>query len=310
MARGTAEVKDNNMGLLHSHFGEFLSLITAISWAFAVILFKKSGESVHPLALNLFKCVLAAALFIPTMYIVGDSLFRPATGEEYLILLASGILGIGIADTLFFMSLNALGAGLSAIVDCLYSPFIITLSFLWLGESMTTIQLGGVILILSAVFAVTRDGRAQTGERRRILLGVVWGVLSMAATAVGIVMVKPVLERSPLLWVTQIRLFGGIAVLILAILLHPVRKKIMHSLLSARHWGYTLSGSFIGTYVAMLLWLAGMKYTQASTAAALNQTSNIFIFVLAAFFLHERMTWLRIAALIVGISGVMLVTFG
>jgi drug/metabolite transporter (DMT)-like permease len=298
------------MGLLQSHFGEFLALTTAICWAFAVILFKKSGEMVHPLALNLYKCTLAAILFIPTIYLLGDSLFWPASTEDYLILLFSGILGIGIADTLFFMSLNALGAGLSAIVDCLYSPFIISLSFFWLGESLTEVQLIGATMILSAVFAVTREGRTHPEDRRRVWRGVLWGALSMAATAVGIVLAKPILDRSPLLWVTQIRLFGGMAVLALVIACHPSRRRIMRSLFSTQRWGYTLSGSFIGTYIAMLLWLGGMKYTQASTAAALNQTSNIFIFILAALFLRERMTLLRIIALLIGVGGAMLVTFG
>ncbi|MFC1476118.1 DMT family transporter [Candidatus Zixiibacteriota bacterium] len=298
------------MELIEAHLGEALALTTAVIWAFAVILFKKSGETVHPLGLNLFKSILAAILFIPTIYIVGDTLFRPAPAEEYILLLVSGVLGIGIADTLFFMSLNALGAGLSAIVDCLYSPFIIGLSFLWLGESLNTVQLIGVMMILSAVLSVTREGRANQADRRKLLLGILWGALAMASMAVGIVMIKPLLDRSPLLWVTEIRLIGGIIVIALVILIHPARRKILGSMLSTQRWGYTLSGSFIGTYLAMIVWLAGMKFTQASTAAALNQTSNIFIFIFAALLLRERITPLRIAGIILAATGAMLVTFG
>ncbi len=298
------------MDIIKANLGEAMALFAAISWAFAVILFKKSGEKVHPLGLNLFKSTLAAILFIPTMYIVGDSLFRPAPMEEYILLLVSGVLGIGIADTLFFMSLNALGAGLSAIVESLYSPFIIGLSILWLGESLNTLQLIGVMMILSAVLSVTREGRANQADRRKLLLGILWGALAMASMAVGIVMIKPLLDRSPLLWVTEIRLIGGIIVIALVTLIHPSRRKIIGSMFSTQRWGYTLSGSLIGTYLAMILWLAGMKFTQASTAAALNQTSNIFIFIFAALLLHERITPLRIAAIILGVTGALLVTFG
>ena len=60
----------------------------------------------------------------------------------------------------------------------------------------------------------------------------------------------------------------------------------------------------------MLLWLAGMKFTQASIAAALNQTSNIFIFVFAFLILKEPLNRLRVIAIAVGICGVLLVTFG
>jgi len=57
------------------------------------------------------------------------------------------------------------------------------------------------------------------------------------------------------------------------------------------------------------LWLAGMKYAQASTASALNQTSNIFIFIFAALLLKERITPLRLIAIIVGVAGAVMVTF-
>ena len=50
-----------------------------------------------------------------------------------------------------------------------------------------------------------------------------------------------------------------------------------------------------------------MKSTQASISAALNQTSNIFIFILAALFLGERITPVRLFAIILGITGAIIV---
>ena len=141
------------------NFGETLALVTAVTWAFAVILFKRSGEPVHPLTLNLFKNLLAFILFIPTVYIFGDRLIRPVPMNEYWLLIISGIIGIGIGDTLFLKSLNLLGAGLQAIVSCMYSPSIIALSFVWLGEGMSVLQIIGAVMIISAVLtAVSRKG--------------------------------------------------------------------------------------------------------------------------------------------------------
>ena len=292
------------------YFGEILALLTAMAWAVAVILFKKSGEKVHPIALNLFKNFLAVILFIPTMWLFGETLFRPVPARDYCLLLLSGALGIGLSDTLFFKSLNYLGAGMYSIVNCLYAPSIIVLSVIWLGESMTFLQILGAAMIVSAVLTATsRKGKGNL-SRHDLFWGVLLGVIATAASAVGIVMIKTLLERSPLLWATEFRLFGGIAVLLVVLAFHSKRRQLLSSLLAANSKGYTVSGSIMGAYFSMILWLAGMKYTQASIASALNQTSNIFVFIFAAFLLKEQINTQRVIGIFLGVIGVLLVTFG
>jgi len=292
------------------YFGEFVALLTAFTWAVAVILFKKSGETVHPLALNLFKNSLAFVLFIPTIYFFGGTLFYPSSAENYCLLLISGILGIGIGDTLFLKSLNLLGAGFYSIVGCLYSPSIIILSFFWLSESMTLLQIIGASLIVSAVLtAATKKGMGDI-SKRNLVLGILYAVLAHVISAIGIVMIKELLELSPILWVTEIRLFSGIIFLLIAVLIRKDRRDVILSLNRAKSWGYTISGSFIGAYLAMIFWLAGMKYTQASIAAALNQTANIFVFILAVILLKETINFQRVVGILLAIAGAIMVTFG
>lgn len=292
------------------HLGEIFALSTAIVWAFAVILFKKSGETVHPLALNLFKNLLALILLLPTMWLWGESIFLKVSSRDYLILMLSGALGIGIADTLFFKSLNLLGAGMTAIVGCLYSPFIIIASMLFLSESLTPFQFIGVFIIISAVLTSSSTKGRGNLSRHNLIWGILWGVLSMANMAVGVVLFKPLLDHLPLLWVTEVRLFGGTLAVALILLFNPSRRTIMSSINSVRSWFYTISGSLTGAYLSMILWLAGMKLTQASNAAAINQTSNIFIFIFAAIILKEKINLQRVLAIILAVCGALMVTFG
>jgi drug/metabolite transporter (DMT)-like permease len=295
--------------LFSSFGGEFFALAAAVSWALAVILFKKSGEKVHPLALSLFKSTLALVLFFLTMVVANEPIFRQIPTDHYVLFIASGIIGIGICDTIFFMSLNIIGAGLSAVVGCLYSPSIITMSVLFLNESLTQVQIIGAILIVSGVASSTRARVPGNVPRRRMLYGIFLGVLSIVANAVGIVMVKPLLDTYPILWVTETRLIGGVASLAILFLAWKDRDRVLRTLLSGNH-RYTLSGSIAGAYFAMIFWLAGMKFTQASTASVLNQTSNIFVFGLAALFLREPITRIRLLAIGLGVTGVLMVTLG
>jgi drug/metabolite transporter (DMT)-like permease len=292
------------------YVGEVLALLTAIAWAFAVVLFKKSGETVHPVGLNLFKDVFALILFLPTMWLFGETLWRDVPAAEYALLLASGALGIGLGDTFFFMSLNRLGAGLTAIVDCLYSPFIIGLSLLFLAERLSSLQGVGAALVVAAVLVASLEWRAGLISRRDLGWGIFYGVLGLAAMAVGIVMIKPLLERSPLLWATELRVIGGVAALGVILLFHRQRRAILSSVASSGGRRYMVGGSFVGAYLAMALWLAGMKYALASVASALNQTANVFIFIFAALLLREAITRRRTLGIVLGAAGATLVVLG
>jgi len=56
--------------------------------------------------------------------------------------------------------------------------------------------------------------------------------------------------------------------------------------------------------------MGGMKYTQASVASALNQTSIVFIFILAAVFLKEPVNRFKIIGIFLAFLGVILVSLG
>lgn len=292
------------------HIGEFFSVAAALVWAFAVILFRVVGRSVPPLALNLFKNVFALVLVVLTAAVVGVSLAPDLGGRPALMMIASGILGITISDTLFLASLNRLGASLSAVVDCLYSPFIIGFSMLFLGERLSALQIFGVALIISAVLTVGQKKHERAVPRRDLLVGAGLGTLSMLTMAAGIVMIKPTLASVPLIWAVFMRLAGATASLAVVFALHPKRAALLRPLARRENLRVMAPAAFLGTYLSLMAWMAGMKYTFASVAAALSQLSTIFIFILAAVFLKEKATPWRILAIGLAFLGAYLASVG
>ncbi|MDD8014385.1 MAG: DMT family transporter [Acidobacteriota bacterium] len=288
------------------HLGHVLSVISAVAWAAAVILFRVSGRSVHPLSLNLFKNAAALVFTLLAAAAVGNALLPDLGWRTYGLFMLSGLLGIAISDTFFFASLNRLGAGLVAVVDCLYSPFIISFSFFFLGERMSASQLLGVALIISAVLTVSLKNDSGSLARKDLCIGVAYGILAMFFVAVGIVMIKPSLPAVPLLWATMIRLAGGTIGLALTVAVHPRRAVILRPLFSLQNWKAMVPASFLGGFISLIFWLGGMKYALASVAAALNQLSTIFIFMLAAVFLDEKASFRRVVAVAAAFAGAFL----
>jgi len=292
------------------HLGEILSVLCAMVWATAVILFKKSGEKITPLGLNLYKNVLALALFILTSMALGIILIPKVALQDQCLVFASGLLGIAISDTYLFKTLNLLGAELTAIISCLVSPLIIILSFFFLGEMMRGSQLFGVFLIILAVVVVTRRQGRISIPRHDLFRGIGFGMLCIFSSAIGVVLFKPLLNRAPFLWIIEMRLVAGGLGTGIFLLFLPDKQRIMKSLLTVGNWCYMLPASFLGAYLSMVIWIGGMKYTQASIASALNQTTNVFVFLLAVLFLKEPVNLIRVVAIVLAFAGALLVTFG
>ena len=292
--------------------GKTLALLAPISWSFAIILFRVTGLKVPPLALNLFKNVLALALFTASILVLGRDFSGGATRTQIHMLLISGIIGIAVADTLFFMCLNRVGAGVQAIVNTSYSPIIITLSVIFLGERLGGLQAIGAGLIVSAVFIIAwvRRDRAAGERVPHRTAGILFGLGGDLTQGVSIVMIKPFLDEVGLVQATWWRLLGGLAVSIVMIWFIPGQRATLRSLLDRSAWPIMVGASFVGTYLSLLFWMGGMKYADASIAAALNQTATLFTFILAVLILKEPVTRRRLAGLALGAVGVLLVTLG
>ena len=292
------------------YFGEALALGSPLAWAFAVLLFRKTGESVPPVALTLFKNTLATLLFGITLLIVGGGAPPDVGPWDYVLLLASGAIGVAVADGLFFMCLNRVGAARQAIINTAYSPPIIFLSVLFLGESLTLGQVLGVVLILGAVLSVSFDRSALSRERpAHLTTGVLLGVGACVTQAISIVMIKNQLEGWPVIWTTTVRMVGGLLAAVLALPLLPRAARDLSSLADRRTWRFMIPGVVVGTYISLLLWMGGFKFADASVASALNQTATLFTFGLAVLILKEPVTRKGLVGLALGLAGVACVTF-
>jgi drug/metabolite transporter (DMT)-like permease len=289
--------------------GEACSIGAALSWAAGVVIYKRLGESLAPGALNLIKNVLVLGMILPTVPLVHGFAMPALTASAVVLAFFSGVLGIGIADTLYFKALNALGAGRMGVVGNFYSPFVIVLSFAFLGERLSLLQMAGFALVSGGVLIVSSHDphrRLSTAELRR---GALLGVAAVLLMATAIVMVKRVLEGAPLFWIVLLRLVGGIAGMLALFawrrepLPFPGRQPPGRTAPKLR-WRLLLLAAFLGQYVSMALWMAGYKYTEASVAAVLNETASVFIVLLAAVFLHEGLDARRLAGVACTLSGV------
>lgn len=305
-------------------WGELSSLGSAACWALAIVLFRRAAD-VPALTINLFKNVLALVLMLSTMAVLGVSFQADRSAGDFVRLLVSGALGLGFADAVFLYALKRIGPGLAAIVETAYAPSVVLFAVLLNGEAMGIAFWLGAPIVLLGVFVATEAWRAvgkrggaksveDRGPRGGLTMGqgLALGVFAIVCMALGIVIAKPALERANVIEAAVWRMVGALTVQLAFAFSSASRRRSFAVFVSPRAWRQILPSALLGAYVAMMLWLAGMKLAPASIAAVLGQTSTIFTLVFARALYGERLTRARIigaalacggAALLVGARG-------
>ena len=291
--------------------GEILSLGSAITWGISVSLFKIIGNSVSPYILNPLKNTIGTILFVLTVLLISDiSAINNLSTDESLILALSGIIGITIADVLFLISLNILGTSRSAIINTIYSPMVIMLAYFILDESLTFADvIGGLMILLSILYLSFNQEKSNINNLNK---GLLIGILAYSLMALGIIMVKPILNRfsnsiEMQLWIIVFRLIPGTLLSYVTMSFMIKKKEIILQLSNKKIWPIILLGSFLGTYVGFAMWVIGMAKTSASIASILNQTSTIFIAFFGWLILKETFSRKMMICFFISIIGAFII---
>ena len=289
-------------------WGEFFALASPMAWALAVVMFRRSGETLPPFELNLLKNVVSLVLMLITL--LGLTLLRgdswPAfSGGELLVMIVSGVLGMALADTLYLRTLNLLGAGRTGVIGSLLSPFVILVSAIYLGERLSHGQWGGFALVMAGILVVTLKRYRSEIAPETLRLGLVIGVAAMATMAVGVVMVKPLLEQGPFFWVITVRLAGGVAAQLLVLGGRRSWARTLAIYRSPQPWAMTLFACFLGGFAGSVLWLAGYMLIPASEASIYNEAQVIFLVLFAWWFLREPLDLRKALGVALTLAGVL-----
>lgn len=286
--------------------GELYALICALLWASAVVMFKHAGDSLSANTLNLVKNLIGVLLLLPTAVLL-EGLSLPALNtSEWLILAASGYLGIAVADTWYFQALRYLGAARTAIVASLYSPFVVILSIIFLGERLQTWQWIGFALVMLGILVVVYQRYYVQVERQALFKGMAFAASAVLFTAAGVVAMKPILVHEGFFWLVTMRMLAGVLGMLIFIALRQQVKATYTAITTGPHpWRLIFIASIFATYLAMIFWLAGFKYADASVASVLNETSNVFIVLMAWLFLKEGLGARRVLGVGLTFAGVL-----
>jgi len=281
--------------------GDIYAIITAICWSSAVILFDVSSKKMDSFQLNVLKNFVGVFGFILTIIVL--SIPMPSFSQhEIIILFFSGVIGVAIADLLFLDSLRRIGSGLSAVVATIYSPSIFIIAYLLFGEIVRfQTYIGGILVITGIIIATYK--LPQIVKNNNLYIGIIFGVFAQIFTAYSVLLVVPIMENNPIIYIALIRFSIGLIVTAAVLVYRSGIYGLFYTLKEGLGNTTILIAAILGTYLSVIFWLAGFKYTLAGRAAIYNQLSTIFIIIMAVLFLKETMNvkkWIGITLSIIG----------
>ena len=296
-----------------SYFGVGAALSAAIFWSIAVIIFKSASEDISPFLITALKNTIATICFFSLFIFIDIPIWYDGFETlDYIKILISGILGMGLADVIFLYALSKIGANRIALINCFEPVVIYILSVIFLSTVLTNQQILGFAIVITAILIINYEKDIDDLDFRVKRLGIMLQILAVVLSSIGIVLIKPVLSKvagniNIQLWVTAFRLLPGVFVAWIIFMFQDDKILLIQPLKKSKNIKKVLIGSGLGTFLALGFWIIGYANIEhPPIASILGQTSVIFIILLSWLFLKERITPIRLLSMSFAIAGVCL----
>jgi len=297
--------------------GEFFSILCTIFWAISVVLIKFAGKNISSKHINAYKTTVVSFLFLLTIIINGDiRLFSSAKNIDLLLLIISSFFGMTIGDTLYYKSLKLVSASVIAIIAASQPPIMILLSSIFYDEKLFFKDYIGAGLVCLAIILSASKNNKNVKISFDLIKGIFIGLFAVIIMAASILIIKKpgivsysILESYSPIWTSSIRVFVSSLFLSPICLLAKDRLNYINLYkISNPLSKFMLPAAITGGYLALLFWVLGITYVEKiSIAVILNQLSIVFITLLAAVFLKEKLTLKKIISMSLAITGCIIV---
>jgi len=296
---------------ISNYTGELAALATAVFWTITAMSFEVASKNIGSLAVNMIRLVLAF-IFLSIFNLVARGYILPvdATTHAWVWLSVSGLVGFVFGDYFLFKAFAAINARIAMLVMTLVPPITAVIGWLILGESMSMLEILGMVLTVSGI-AMAIFSRKGEGNNRKVRLsypvrGILYALGGAIGQAVGLVLSKYGMGEYNAFAATQIRIIAGLigfGLIILALNKGHIVKKAFKSRKGMIGTGI---GSVFGPFLGVSFSLIAVKYAATGVASTIMAIVPILIIPPAVIYFRQKVSWLEILGAFISVGGVTL----
>jgi len=292
--------------------GELAALGAALSWTVSAMLYKEALQKTKPVSANIIRLTCTSIILFAFLLVIGK--FTVLAGlplDVALLASISGVIGLGVGDTLYMASLRSIGVARAVPLTCTYPLFNLLWAILLIKENVTFPIIFGAIFITGGIWLLSREENPSKAEMERNVLykGVVLALATAVAWSISITMINLAVKETPDL--DHALAINTVRVIAIAVLLFAMSPVIDRGLSFRKAQRKTLAMLIVGGIVALGLGWFFLAYslieTLESRAVPISSTTPLFSTLIGFVLLHEKVTVKNALGSIAVVVGVFLI---
>lgn len=288
--------------------GELAALATSFLFAMTALIFTKTGHMVGSQVTNRMRLMFALIYLV----ILNSILFREplpfsAESSRWIWLSLSGIIGLSLGDAFLFQSLVSVGPRLGSLLLSLAPIFGSIIAWIFFGESLTFLQITGIMLALTGIaWVVLSHEEPPNTPHGHTSRGMLFGVLAGLGQAVGLVLSKQGMfgEFSPF-QANAIRMLAAVIFIWAWTALEGKTGATIRALREKpRAIPLIALGAVMGPLLGVSASLLAVQHAEVGVASTLMALPPVIILPISYFVFKEKIGWQAILGTVLAIAGV------
>jgi drug/metabolite transporter (DMT)-like permease len=278
-----------------------LLTLTPFFWACNWIVGRGLHAEIPPMAMTFYRWAFAIVFMLPFALPQVRRQWR-LIRVHWRVLLLLGVLGVGSHNALAYLGLNYTTATNGVILNSFIPVMIIALSWLFLRQRLSNMQLAGVIVSLAGVLTILAQGSLEQLLAFRLNLGDIFVIVSMLLWSLYTICLRwrpPGLDMLAFLFV--IACVGTTAVLPFYLGEAMLDRQVEWT------WEVVAALASVGlfsSFIAYIFWNRGVDQVGASVAGLFVHLMPVFGTILAWLFLGERLQIFHVAGIGLILTGI------
>jgi len=271
---------------------ELAALATAVCWAATSLIAAVPAGHLGAVAFSRLRQISVALLL--GAFVLATGRWQGLALHDTLLLVASGLIGIFVGDSLLFSALNRLGPRRSGIVFALNAPMAALLGWLFLGEMLSLPAIAGIaVCVLGVMLAILfgrKPGQSHALEdvKGPLWVGIALGLGAALGQAVGSVIARPLMAAGLDPFVASMVRVGVAGLCLSAFMMVPLQSIRQKNPLTWSIAAQTVGSGILAMGIGMTLLLFAFAGGKTGIVSTLSATSPAIVLPMLWFRTKER----------------------